>query len=262
MAPTWREQALAALRIADPADKAAAARDIDLGAACGAEQSLPAAGPLPGRLPRPALVPPASLKTRSPNTLQGRAALLHALAHIEFNAIDLALDAVWRFPGLPEAFYADWLLVAREEAHHFTLLRAHLRTLGTDYGDLPAHNGLWEMAERTAEDVLARMALVPRTLEARGLDAAPPIRAKLAAAGDHAAAAILDIILRDEVGHVAIGNRWYRWLCEQRGLDPIGTYADLAQRYRAPVLKGPFNFDARRRAGFVPEELAALLQAP
>lgn len=182
MPPTWREQALAALQTAEPADKAAAATVIETTAPSGAALRLQAAGPLPGRLTKPLLVHPSSLKTRSPNTLQGRAALLHALAHIELNAIDLALDAVWRFPDLPEAFYADWLLVAREEAHHFTLLRAHLRTLGVDYGDLPAHNGLWEMAERTAGDLLARLALVPRTLEARGLDAAPPIRAKLAAA--------------------------------------------------------------------------------
>lgn len=174
------------------------------------------------------------------------------------NAINLALDAIWRFDGLPDAFYGDWLKVATEEAYHFRLLRDRLATLGYAYGDFPAHNGLWEMAEKTKGDVLARLALVPRTLEARGLDASPPIRAKLAAAGDHESAAILDIILRDEIGHVAIGNRWYRHVCNQRGLDPVRTYAQLAETHRAPRLRGPFNLEARRAAGFEQAELDAL----
>ena len=186
---------------------------------------------------------------------------LHALAHIEFNAINLALDAVWRFPGMPTAFYEDWLRVAAEEALHFSLLTDHLKTLDAAYGDLPAHDGLWEMAERTRGDVLARMALVPRTLEARGLDAAPPIRRRLADAGDQRAAEILDVILRDEIGHVAVGNRWYRHLCLQRSLDPVAAYADLAQRYRAPRLRGPFNLEGRRLAGFDDAELQALQHA-
>ena len=192
------------------------------------------------------------------NTIEGRAALIHALAHIEFNAINLALDAAWRFDTMPEAYVGDWLKVAAEEALHFSLLDAHLRTLGYAYGDFNAHNSLWEMADKTREDLLARMALVPRTLEARGLDATPAVRAKLAQAGDAEAAAILDIILRDEVGHVAIGNHWYGWLCERDGLDPIAIYPDMARRYNAPILKGPFNLDARRAAGFTDEELAAL----
>jgi len=154
-------------------------------------------------------------------TPEGRAALLHALAHIEFNAINLALDAVWRFPGQPEAFYLDWLQVAREEALHFELLRDHLRSLGFAYGDFPAHNALWEMAEKTRHDVLARIALVPRTLEARGLDASPAVKRKLLAVGDTKAGEILDVILRDEIGHVAAGNRWYRWLCTRRGLEQV-----------------------------------------
>ena len=207
------------------------------------------------------LVDPSALPRRSVHTTEGRAALIAALAHIELNAIDLALDLVWRFSGMPAAFYRQWTRVAREEALHFTLLAGHLETLGHRYGDFPAHNALWEMAERTRGDLLARLALVPRTLEARGLDASPPIRAKLAAAGDQPAAAILDIILRDEIGHVAIGNDWYRQLCAARGLDPIATYADLAIRYRAPRLRGPFNLDARRAAGFDEEELAALQAA-
>lgn len=204
------------------------------------------------------LVPPSALRQRSVHTLEGRAALIHALAHIEFNAINLALDAVWRFAGMPEDYYRQWATVAQEEAMHFGLLNAHLQTLGYQYGDFPGHDGLWEMAERTAEDVLARLALVPRTLEARGLDASPAVRHKLASGGDPVAAAIIDIILRDEIGHVAIGNYWYRWLCTERGLDPVKTFTRLALAYHAPVLKGPFNLEARRAAGFQEEELAEL----
>ncbi len=201
---------------------------------------------------------------RSPFTLEGRAALVHAICHIEFNAINLALDAAWRFDGMPEAYYRDWLVVASEEAKHFAMLRAHLQTLGHDYGDFPAHDGLWAMAEKTKGDIVARMALVPRTLEARGLDATPQIQVRLRKAGTPdalAACAILDVILADEVGHVAIGNRWYRWLCERDGLDPVAHYRVLHRRHEAPRLRGPFNLEARARAGFTPEELAALALA-
>lgn len=235
-------------------------RALDDTAGIGAADLLHAATNLPGRPAEPVLVPPSEVRQRSVQTLEGRAALLHALAHIEFNAINLALDAVWRYPGLPDPFYLDWLKVAREESHHFALLNDHLQTLGYRYGSFPAHDGLWHMAEKTRDDLLARLALVPRTLEARGLDASPLIRHKLASAGDKTGAAILDIILRDEIGHVAIGNRWYRWSCQQRGLDPIAAYADLATRYAAPRLKGPFNLEARRAAGFSEDELTALSQ--
>jgi uncharacterized ferritin-like protein (DUF455 family) len=193
-------------------------------------------------------------------TLEGRAMLVHALAHIEFNAVNLALDALWRFPGMPEAYYLDWLQVAKEEAYHFSMLADHLRVLGHAYGDFTGHDSLWEMVDRTSGDIVARMALVPRTLEARGLDAIPPLRAKIAQAGDAQAAAILDIILRDEVGHVEIGNRWYQYLCQLQGLEPYATYDALAVRHRAPVPKGPFNLEARRRAGFSDVELARLQQ--
>jgi len=214
------------------------------------------AGAIPGRPLKPELVPPRLVGRRSMATAEGRAMLVHALAHIEFNAINLALDAIWRFPGMPDAYYADWLQVAKEEAYHFTLLAEHLGALGHAYGDFPGHDSLWEMVEKTRGDILARMALVPRTLEARGLDAIPPLRAKLAQAGDLAAARILDIILRDEVGHVEIGNRWYLDLCAERGLEPVATYDELALHFKAPVLKGPFNVEARRRAGFTEAELA------
>ena len=186
----------------------------------GADERIDEAPGIPGRPDRPALVAHTQLKQRSVGSLEGRAALLHALAHIELNAIDLALDICWRFDGLPDDFYRQWLGVAREEALHFELLRDHLATLGLRYGDFPAHDGLWQMAQRTRHDLLARLALVPRTLEARGLDASPAVKAKLVAAGDHRAGEILDIILRDEIGHVAVGNHWYRWLCAQRGARP------------------------------------------
>ncbi|WP_253206688.1 ferritin-like domain-containing protein [Verticiella alkaliphila] len=254
-------QALAALQCADWHDKVAAVGRIDDAASVDAQAVLADPGGLPGRPSAPVLVPAGKVKQRSVGTPAGRAALLHALAHIEFNAINLALDAIWRFPNLPETFYRDWLGVAREEAYHFTLLREHLATLDHAYGDFPAHNGLWDMAEKTRDDLLARLALVPRTLEARGLDASPLIRDKLAGAGDAAGAAILEIILRDEIGHVAIGNRWYRWVCEQRGLDPVATYPVLSTQYLAPRLRGPFNWLARRAAGFDDAELAALAAA-
>ena len=213
---------------------------------------------IPGRPQKPALVPPKDLEKRSMRNLEGRAALIHALAHIEFNAINLALDAVWRFAGMPATYYRDWLKVAAEEAYHFSLLSAHLQTFGFTYGSFNAHNSLWEMVERTKSDVLARMALVPRTMEARGLDASPALRNKLSQVGDMAAAEILDIILRDEIGHVAIGNVWFNWLCEERKLEPIATFETLCVDYSAPKLKPPFNLEARREAGFSEDELALL----
>lgn len=253
-----RQRALEVLRLADPEAKAAAARAIPVDLPIDAAAALAEPPGVPGRPAAPRLVAPEALPRRSPFTPEGRAALLHAIAHIEFNAINLALDAVWRFPDLPEAYYRDWLRVSQEEALHFTLLREHLATLGHDYGDFAAHDGLWAMTEKTRADVLARMALVPRTLEARGLDATPPLQAKLARAGDARAVVILDVILRDEVGHVAVGNRWFRFLCEREGLEPLDHFRALARRHGAPRLKPPFNLAARRSAGFTEAELAAL----
>ena len=261
-----RRRALEVLCIADPAQKAAAARDLHQQVVAGAEPdteaALSALQPLPGRPPRPLLVPAAQVPQRSPFTPEGRAALLHAVAHIEFNAVNLALDAAWRFAGMPADYYRDWLRVASEEALHFRLLREHLQSLGRDYGAFDAHDGLWAMTERTEGDITARMALVPRTLEARGLDATPPMQARLARAGDQRAVAILDVILRDEVGHVAIGNRWYRWLCARDSLDPLAHYALLAQRHGAPRLRPPFNRSARLAAGFSVAEIDALDALP
>ena len=216
---------------------------------------------VPGTPAQPELRAHLDVPKRSPFTPEGLAALLHSVTHIEFNAINLALDAIWRFEGMPDAYYLDWLKVAAEEALHFSLLRTQLQGMGYDYGDFPAHTGLWDMTRKTSDDVLARMALVPRTLEARGLDATPPMQAKLRRVGTPDALRvvdILDIILRDEIGHVAIGNHWYRYLCAQRGLDPRATYEVLARQYGAPRMKGPLNLEARRHAGFTPEELLDL----
>jgi uncharacterized ferritin-like protein (DUF455 family) len=212
----------------------------------------------PGRPQHPELLPPDRMPRRQLNGRENHAALIHALAHIEFNAINLALDAVQRYPTLPREFHGDWLRVAAEEADHFSLLRDHLRTLGKDYGDFPAHDGLWEMAMKTAADPLARMALVPRLLEARGLDVTPDIQRKLKGYGDPAGVAILDIILRDEIGHVAAGNRWFRHLCQERGLEPESAFLELLATPGVPRPRGPFNASARLAAGFSAQELERL----
>ena len=213
---------------------------------------------LPGRPDRPELIPPLKVPKRSMATHEGRVSLFHSLVHIEFNALNLALDAVWRFPNMPTQYYADWLSVAKEEAHHFCLIETHLQSLGFTYGDFPAHNSLWEMVERTSEEVIARMALVPRTMEARGLDAVPAIRERFKQIKDTQVVEILDIILRDEIGHVLIGNKWFNFLCDQDNLSAISTYKALARKYRAPILRGPFNLEGRKQAGFTSEELSLL----
>ena len=254
--------ALDALLACDPCAKVAAAQQLhrdwltdryELRAAC---EVVPL--PVPGRPVRPELVSPRAVARRDVATVEGRAALIHALAHIEFNAINLALDAVYRFRDLPREYYGDWLKVAAEEAYHFSLLRTQLQTLGYDYGSFTAHNGLWEMAVKTAHDPLVRMALVPRVLEARGLDAAPTLIRKFESCGDRRAVEILEIIQRDEITHVAIGNRWYRFLCAARGFDPIETFTRLLREYDAPPLRSPVAVAARRQAGFTDDELSLL----
>ena len=263
-APELRKIALEALLEPNSDRKVAIAQSIQARAATlsiAIDSLLDEPAGVPGCPQKPELRSHLDVAKRSPFTAEGLAALLHAVAHIEFNAINLALDAIWRFSGMPRDYYTDWLTVAAEEAHHFSLLRAHLQTMGYDYGDFPAHTGVWDMTEKTAGDVLARMALVPRTLEARGLDATPPMQAKLRKVGSPdalKAVEILDVILRDEIGHVAIGNHWYRYLCAQRGLDPVAHYAVLAKQYDAPRVKGPLNLDARRMAGFEDAELVLL----
>ncbi len=258
-----RRHALQALLCQDIEQKVALAGVLPAQAASLliATDELPEPPDLPGRPLKPELRNHLDVPQRSVHTPLGLAGLVHSVAHIEFNAINLALDAAWRFADMPQPYYLDWLRVAAEEAHHFSLLRTQLQSMGFDYGAFPAHTGLWDMVERTKHNITARMALVPRTLEARGLDATPPMQAKLRKVATPDAlrvVEILDVILRDEVGHVAIGNHWYRWLCERQGLEPVTHYQRLAVEYQAPKLRAPFNLEARGRAGFTAAEIAQL----
>lgn len=207
----------------------------------------------PARPARPGLLPPRAMpRRRALGSPAGRIALLHALAHIELNAIDLAWDLVARFAAadLPRAFYDDWVGVAAEEATHHALLAARLAALGAAYGDLAAHDGLWEAAQATAQDLLARLAIVPLVLEARGLDVTPEMILRLTRAGDHESAATLEILYRDEIGHVAAGLRWFRWACARRGCAPAATFRMLVAQHFTGALKPPFNRAAREAAGF------------
>lgn len=259
-----RDVARRCLLEADPARKLAATRAAaqalsDGMLQTGADIVVPVdADTNVGRPDRPALVPPRALPRRGLGTDEGRAAFVHAIAHIEFNAINLAWDAVWRFGGMPDAFYADWARVADDEARHFALLDARLAELGFAYGDFDAHDGLWDMARKTAHSCLERMALVPRVLEARGLDVTPAMIARLRGVGDTRTIAILDTILREEVAHVAAGSRWFRWCCARDGVDPGHTFDTLIVRHARAAVRKPFNLDARAAAGFDSDELAAL----
>ncbi len=213
--------------------------------------------PVPGRPARPVLVAPGKLERRGLGSARGRAALLHAVAHIEFNAINLALDAAYRFPENPPAYYEDWVSVAVDEARHFSLLADRLAELGWQYGDFPAHDGLWEAAVRTAHCGMTRMALVPRVLEARGLDVSPGMIARLRSAGDEPSAAIIEIILTEEVRHVEIGSRWFRDYCERSGVVAESTFLALLREH-GTTIRPPLNEPSRRQAGFTDAELAAL----
>ncbi len=250
-----------ALMLHDPVAKVAAVRRLHeaflQGDAICAETTAAVAIPVPGRPDRPELVAPRELAPRGLGSADGRAALIHAVAHIEFNAINLALDAVYRFRDLPQDYYADWLQVAVDEARHFDLLQSRLVQLGLRYGDLPAHNGLWDAACRTADDIRARMALVPRVLEARGLDVTPGMIARLREVGDHETVAVLEVILAEEVAHVAAGTRWFRYCCGCAGLDPEPTFLDLLRHHEAAI-RPPFNRPARALAGFSATEQAAV----
>lgn len=211
-----------------------------------------------GHPPRPQLVPPSQLAHRRIGNPEGQAALIHAVAHIEFNAINLACDAVYRFRDLPRTYYADWVKIAAEEAYHFSLLQGRLQALGYAYGDFPAHNGLWDLAVKTAADPLLRMALVPRVMEARGLDVTPGMMARFEKIGDQATVDVLEIILRDEVGHVEAGSRWFRYLCEQRGLEPENTYFRLLREQFPGNVRCPLHKTARLAAGFSESEIGRL----
>jgi len=236
----------------------AAARAFERGELAVADTSPPMPIGAPGRPPLPNLVSPRRLAQRGMGSSEGRAALVHAVAHIEFNAINLAWDAVYRFRDMPAAYYADWVRVADDEARHFTMLAGRLAQLGHAYGDFDAHDGLWDMAVRTADSCLARMALVPRVLEARGLDVTPGMIERLRSVGDLDTVAILETILAEEVAHVAAGSRWFAWCCAREGVEPQATFRALIDAHMRGSLRGPFNVDARLRAGFTPAEIAQL----
>lgn len=214
----------------------------------------------PGRPDKPELVPPTQVTRRSLHSQRGRIALMHAIAHIELNAIDLALDIVARFASapMPQSFFDGWMQVAFEEAKHFNLIRERLRALDADYGDMPAHDGLWQAAHDTRNDLAARLAVVPLILEARGLDVTPSLRAKMREAGDEDSAAVLDIIYEDEKKHVAIGAKWFRFLCAREGKDAAETFRQLVRANFRGGLKPPFNDLARAAAGLTPTFYRAL----
>ncbi len=214
----------------------------------------------PGRPAKPDLVPPTQVMRRSLNSRRGRIALLHAIAHIELNAVDLALDIVARFAAspMPQSFFDGWMQVAFEEAKHFTLVRQRLQALDADYGDMPAHDGLWQAAHDTRNDLTARLAVVPLILEARGLDVTPSLRSKMREVGDHDTAAVLDIIYEDEKKHVAIGAKWFRFICAREGKDPAQTFRLLVRANFRGGLKPPFNDLARAAAGLTPTFYRAL----
>jgi uncharacterized ferritin-like protein (DUF455 family) len=260
-----RVLALHVLQIQDPRQKTAStlalARVATRSNAWNLSTTIDEPQGLPGMPAALRLVHAKDLRPQPLHTPQGKGALLHALAHIELNAVNLALDAVWRFAGMPQAYYLQWLQVAREEAYHYRMLARRMAHWGTAYTQHAAHNTLWDMAHKTRGDVLARMALVPRLHEARGLDAAPAVREKLIGCGDAPSGAVVAVIQRDEVGHVAIGNHWFRTLCIEQGLDPITHYAALCQQYNAPKLRPPFNEAARLAAGFTRAEIDWLYEA-
>lgn len=256
------ETSRACLQARDPDAKCAQVREFAAAADDGLvhwESGFPvdAIGP-PGRPDRPRLVDASKVARRRLGSAEGRAALVHAIAHIEFNAINLALDAAYRFRGVPLQYYVDWISVAVDEARHFRMLQSRLQQMGREYGDFPAHNGLWEMAVKTADSCLVRMALVPRVLEARGLDVTPGMMKRLQSAGDEQTVSMLEVILREEVRHVEIGTRWFRYCCEQQEKEPLSTFLALLEENYSGTLRGPFNLEARYQAGFTKEEMAAL----
>jgi len=252
----------------DGAARAIRANDLDLKTALAqetarrwTERTLYLRSPLdttvpdrPGRPERPALIPPRQVAKRALTTERGRIALMHAIAHIELNAVDLALDIVARFvtEPVPSSFFDGWMRVAFEEAKHFRMVRDRLRQMGADYGDLPAHDGLWQAAHDTRNDLTTRLAVVPLILEARGLDVTPALQARMREVGDHDSAAVLDVIYHDEKGHVAVGAKWFRFLCAREKRDPAKTFQAMVRaNFRGP-LKAPFNDIARAEAGLTP----------
>jgi len=255
---TLRAGAIAAISAADLDRKVALTRDTHRlwnARVFSLRSPLDPEPPLrPGRPEKPALISPGKMKKRSLHTQSGRIALLHAICHIELNAVDLALDIVARYASepVPHSFFDGWMQVAFEEAKHFRMVRARLRELGADYGDLPAHDGLWQAAHATRTDLTARLAVVPLILEARGLDVTPALQAKMRETGDLESAAILDVIYNDEKGHVAVGAKWFRFLCAREKRDPARTFQELVRANFRGSLKAPFNDIARAEAGLTP----------
>jgi len=249
--------------VTEPAAKVALTRAATAAWRSGALVEIGRAAPRdrPARPARPLLLPPRDMpKRRAGGSTAGRIALLHAVAHIELNAIDLAWDLIARFAdrSLPRGFYDDWVAVAGDEAKHHALVAARLAELGAAYGDLPAHDGLWEAAQATAHDLLARLAVVPLVLEARGLDVTPEMIARLNRFGDAPSAAVLQLIYDDEIGHVATGLRWFAWLCAERGTEPVATYQHLVRQHFKGALKPPFNRGGRNAAGLTEHYYASL----
>ncbi|WP_372590994.1 ferritin-like domain-containing protein [Guyparkeria sp.] len=264
MSQTIRERAGILLRENDPAVKADGVRALYDRAMNTPDADVPTPPPSvepvpdPGRPERPELVSPKDVVKRGPATPEGRASMAHSFAHIEFNAMNIGLDACYRFDAMPADFYRDWLSVARDEAKHFELLDAYLRERGYRYGSFPAHASLWETVHGTEHDVMVRMALIPRVLEARGLDVTPGIQRKLAQYDDQPLIDILDVIYNEEIQHVHIGTRWFRYACEQRGVDPRQTFRELLQQYMAGRIRGPYDEFGRKAAGFTDGEMQDL----
>jgi uncharacterized ferritin-like protein (DUF455 family) len=256
------ERAADCLAISSPEEKCAAVTDLWLAVQMDNFEFDPhtpvTAIGVVGHPAKPELVEPSKVRRRRLGSEEGRAALVHAITHIEFNAINLALDAAYRFRDMPRQYYIDWISVAADEARHFQLLATRLQSMGFGYGDFPAHNGLWEMAQNTADDCMKRMALVPRVLEARGLDVTPGMIERLKTVGDDETVRILKIILEEEVRHVEIGTYWFRICCEQRGLEPESTFLNLLKAHFGGSLRGPFNIPARMKAGFTQREMDAI----
>jgi len=258
------DQAFVCLNTASPTEKASRTQWLQeqwaKGALCQTSTEPPQRLPVPGRPLLPKLVHPREVPKRGFNSHIGRLRLVHAIAHIEFNAINLALDAVYHFRDMPDQYYSDWLRVAVEEARHFSLLNGYLESGGVHYGEYTAHNGLWEMALKTDHDVLVRMALVPRVLEARGLDVTRGMIDKLESAGETELVQILEVIYRDEIGHVKIGTHWFNYLCQQQGRNAEETFSQLLDEYMGDAVFGPFDEKARTQAGFTAEEMKDLVR--
>jgi uncharacterized ferritin-like protein (DUF455 family) len=261
---TLFDKALHCIEIADPFEKATETQNLQqrwYSNELSTESSdRPIRIPNPGRPEKPRLVHPMKVPKRGFKSKQGLVRLVHAIAHIEFNAINLALDAVYRFRQMPEDFVSDWLQVAVEESSHFLMLAQYLDDNGSCYGDYDAHNGLWEMALKTDHDVMVRMALVPRVLEARGLDVTPGMIARLRSVGEQSLVDILEIIHREEIGHVLVGTRWFNYACQQRGLSPLIIFTELLREYMKGSIQGPFDHESRLQAGFTEEELQQLVE--